>query len=284
MAYTTLIDTKALADRLDDPNWVIFDCRFSLKMPAQGHKEYQGGHIPGAVYANLDTDLAAPKEQMTGRHPLPAPTAFAAWLRKCGVSGHSQVVAYDADGAMFASRLWWMLRWFGHQSVAVLDGGWPAWVSGGYPISEDTPTPEPGDFDGRPDDSMWVSTQDVAEVVQGKTVTEQIVDARVEPRFKGEVEPIDPIAGHVPGACSLPCGGNVDDHGRFLSGEQLRHRFHSLFVAREPAQVINMCGSGVTACRNILAMEIAGWPGTRLYVGSWSEWITDTQRPIAMGT
>lgn len=280
MAYTTLIDAPTLAKHLANSNWVIFDCRFSLKMPAQGREEYKHGHIPGAVYADLDLDLAAPQGPATGRHPLPEVDAFTGWLRRCGVNNHSQVVVYDANGAMFAARLWWMLRWLNHDNVAVLDGGWPAWVAGSYPTSREIPQPEAGDFAGEPDQGKWVTSQEVEELVRSNSKAKQIVDARVEPRFKGEFEPIDPIAGHIPGACNYPCGANVDDQGRFHAAAQLRDRFHSLFAGRSPGEIINMCGSGVTACRNILAMEIAGWPGTKLYVGSWSEWITDPQRSI----
>ena len=283
MAYTTLLDVAKLAHHQRDPDWVVFDCRFSLQEPAQGRIEHERSHIPGSVYADLDIDLAAPPGPGTGRHPLPEAQKFIDWLRRSGVSNHSQVVVYDANAGMFAARLWWMLRWVGHHKVALLDGGWPAWVAAGYPTSREIRRSEPGDFHGQPDALMWVSSEQVEALVRSQARVEQIVDARTEPRFRGETEPIDPVAGHIPGARNYPCAGNVDNKGCFLPAEQLHHRFHSLFVGRTPSQVVNMCGSGVTACRNILAMEVAGWPDTRLYVGSWSEWIKDPQRPVATG-
>ena len=280
LAFTTLIDAETLLDHLGDRDWVVFDCRFSLQMPAQGRMEYEDSHILGAVYADLNADLAASQGPGTGRHPLPAAETFMAWLRQCGMNGHSQAVVYDANASMFAARLWWMLRWLGHRNVAALDGGWSAWAAKGYPTSSEVPTPESGDFKGKPDQDMWVTSEQIEHLVQRGKGMDQIVDARIEPRFRGEMEPIDPVAGHIPGACNYPCGANVDDNGYFRSTEQLKDRFHSLFSDREPSQIINMCGSGVTACRNILAMELAGWSGTKLYVGSWSEWITDPQRPV----
>ena len=280
MAFSTLVDAGTLKNHLEDTDWVIFDCRFSLQMPAQGRKEYEDSHIPGAVYADLNTNLAAPQGPGTGRHPLPESEKFMVWLRQSGVNQESQVVVYDANACMFAARLWWMLRWLGHRKVAALDGGWPAWVAKGYPTSSEIPKPAPGGFKGRPSQGMWVTTDQIEHLVQSGGAMDQIVDARIEPRFKGEMEPIDPVAGHIPGASNYPCGGNVDDDGYFRSSEQLRERFSTLFTDRKPSQIVNMCGSGVTACRNILAMELAGWPGTKLYVGSWSEWITNPQRPV----
>ena len=280
MCFKTIVDCETLAKQLDDPEWIVFDCRFALDKPEQGAKEYKEAHIPGARYADLDRDLSDPKQDTTGRHPLPSSNVFMAWLRENGVNSNSQVVVYDANSGMFASRLWWMLRWVGHQNVAVLDGGWPAWQAGGYPTSTDIPQPRSGDFKGRPDNRMWVSTGDIEGVVMSKVDSTKIVDARIEPRFKGEVEPIDPVAGHIPGAENYPCIRNIDEHGYFLSSEHLRSNLSTIFDECDPKDIINMCGSGVTACRNILAMEIGGWPGTRLYVGSWSEWITDPKRPI----
>ena len=280
MRFKTIVDCKTLAKKLDNREWVVFDCRFALTKPEQGYKEYKESHIPSSRYADLDRNLASPKQDTTGRHPLPDSVAFVAWLRANGVNNSSQVVVYDANSGMFASRLWWMLRWLGHQDVAVLDGGWPAWLAGDYPVSIDIPQPKSGDFEGRPNDGMWVSTKDIEEVVMSKDDSTKIVDARIEPRFKGEFEPIDPVAGHIPGAENYPCANNVDESGYFLSSEHLRKNLSSIVDEHDAGDIVNMCGSGVTACRNILAMEMAGWPGTRLYVGSWSEWITDPKRPI----
>lgn len=280
MRFNTIVDRETLAEQLDNSEWIVFDCRFALDKPEQGAKEYKEAHIPGSRYADLDRDLSSPKQNATGRHPLPDSGVFLAWLRTNGVNNQSQVVVYDSNNGMFASRLWWMLRWVGHEDVAVLDGGWPAWLAGGYPTSTDIPQPKSGDFQGRPDDRMWVSTREVEKVVASRVGSATIVDARIEPRYKGEFEPIDPVAGHIPGAENYPCIRNVDDHGFFLAPEHLRRNLSSVIDEREPRDVINMCGSGVTACRNILAMEMAGWPGTRLYVGSWSEWITDPNRAV----
>ena len=281
MRFDTIVDCKTLAEHLRDPDWVVFDCRFALLSPDQGHKEYKKSHIPGSWYADLDKDLASAKQSSTGRHPLPDVDTFTTWLRVNGVNSDSQVVAYDASNGVFASRLWWMLRWVGHQNVAVLDGGWSAWLEGSYTTSKDIPPAQPGDFDGRPDDDMWVSTSDVEAIVNNQPSSTRIIDARIEPRFKGEVEPIDPVAGHIPGAYNYPCQRNLDERGYFLSGKELRENLEPILDTDDARRIINMCGSGVAACRNILAMEIAGWPETRLYVGSWSEWITDPTRPIA---
>lgn len=280
MHFNTIVGCETVAKQLGNPEWIVFDCRFRLDKPEQGYQEYTEAHIPGSRYADLDRDLSSPKLDTTGRHPLPEADVFMAWLRANGVNNDSQVVTYDANSGMFASRLWWMLRWLGHQNVAVLDGGWPAWLADDYATSTDVPQPKSGDFKGEPDDQMWMSTKDIEKIVKAEAGPAKIVDARIEPRFKGEVEPIDPVAGHVPGAENYPCSRNIDAHGYFLSPEYLRKNLSWVIAERDPRDVINMCGSGVTACRNILAMELAGWPGTRLYVGSWSEWITDPKRPV----
>ena len=278
MTENTLANTQTLAEHLDDPGWVVFDCRFSLQSPDDGRNKYHNGHIPGAHYADLDRDLASPKLAHTGRHPLPDSDVFITWLSNKGLNRDSQVVVYDDMGGIIAVRLWWMLRMLGHRSVAVLDGGWPAWTSSGHPVVTDEPMPNPGNFSAVPQHGLWISTDDVEHsITDSRTL---IVDARAAPRFKGEHEPIDPVAGHVPGAVNHPCNNNLDDRGFFLAPEQLRQNFQELLEGRETADVVNMCGSGVTACHNILAMEIAGWTGTRLYVGSWSEWIADPRRTV----
>ena len=281
MPFTTIVDAATLSEHLSDPDWVVFDCRFALLEPDEGREQYAHSHIPGARYADLDLDLSRSKQSDTGRHPLPDVDVFVEWLRDNGVNQDSQVVVYDASGGMFAARLWWMLRWFGHNRVAVLDGGWSTWQAQGQPTAFAVPDPETGNFAGRPDQDMWVSSEDVEKVVADTQARNRIIDARAEPRYQGLNEPIDPVAGHVPGALNYPCTRNLDDDGLFLSAAALKRNWEPLLEDRNPAEIINMCGSGVTACRNILAMEMAGWPGTRLYVGSWSEWITDPARPIA---
>ena len=278
MPDNTLVNTQTLAEHLDDPEWIVFDCRFSLQSPDEGRNKYHSAHIPGAHYADLDRDLAGPKQAHTGRHPLPDTEIFTTWLSNKGVARDSQVVVYDDMGGVVAVRLWWMLRMLGHHSVAVLDGGWPAWTGSGHAVATDDPLSVPGNFSAVPQPELWVSTNDVEQLtVDARTV---IVDARAGPRFKGEHEPIDPVAGHIPGAVNHPCNDNLDDQGFFLAPEQLRQNFQELFEGKDSADIVNMCGSGVTACHNILAMEIAGWSGTRLYVGSWSEWIADPRRTV----
>jgi thiosulfate/3-mercaptopyruvate sulfurtransferase len=280
MAFSMLVDTNTLNGKLDDPQWVVFDCRFSLKNPDEGREKYHAGHIPGARYANLDKDLSSPKQADTGRHPLPVFDEFIGWLRRNGVSQGSQVVVYDDVGGVIAGRLWWMLRMLGHSHVAVLDGGWKAWTRGKLAVTIDEPSPVVGDFDGQPASDWWVSTEDIEQMLENDGKRAPILDARAAPRYRGEKEPIDPKAGHVPGALNRPCDGNLDDQGYFQTPDRLRQAFEELLPDPEAAEVIHMCGSGVSACHNILAMELAGWPMTRLYVGSWSEWITDPGRVI----
>lgn len=279
--YKTLVSIDTLKDHLEDPQWVIFDCRFQLEQTEWGEEVYRQSHIPGAVYAHLDRDLSAPRTPRTGRHPLPDPDAFAQWLGRSGVSGGIQVVAYDQGGGPFASRLWWMLRWMGHEAAAVLDGGWAAWTGAGYPVSDEVPSLEPVAFEGGADNRLWLSSERLeTELDRGRV---RLLDARGPERFRGENEPIDPVAGHVPGAVNLPFGGNLDPQGRFKSPAALKKRFEPVVGARAGEQVVHMCGSGVTACHNLLAMEVAGLGESRLYAGSWSEWITNPERKVETG-
>jgi len=279
--YKTLVSIDKLKDHLEDPQWLIFDCRFQLEQTEWGEEVYRHSHIPGAVYAHLDRDLSAPITPQTGRHPLPEPDAFAQWLGHSGVSAGIQVVAYDQGGGPFASRLWWMMRWMGHEAVAVLDGGWAAWTGAGYPVSDEMPSPEPVAFEGSADNSLWLTSEQLETELDGGRV--RLVDARGPERFRGENEPIDPVAGHVPGALNLPFGGNLDPQGRFKSPAALKERFEPVVGAHAGQQVVHMCGSGVTACHNLLAMEVAGLGESRLYAGSWSEWITDPERKVETG-
>ena len=278
---TLLVDPQTLALRIDDPTWVLIDCRFSLAEPDWGVAQYRQGHIPGARYAHLDEDCSSPTQPETGRHPLPDPAVLADKLTNWGVGADTRVVAYDDMGGAFAVRLWWLLRWLGHERVALLDGGLPAWTANGGTLVKSIPDPEPRQFIPQPDDGAWLETADI--VANLKSARFQVVDARAPERFRGEVEPIDPVAGHIPGAINLPLTGNLDQDGRFLPSAQLRKRFLGALGKRPPEQVVNSCGSGVNACHNIMAMELAGLGGAKLYAGSWSEWIRSPKRPAATG-
>jgi thiosulfate/3-mercaptopyruvate sulfurtransferase len=276
-----LVDADTLLARIDAPNLRLFDCRFSLSEPELGRRAYASGHLPHAVYAHLDDHLSGSITPASGRHPLPDATRLADWLGRCGVDSETDVVAYDDMGGAFAVRLWWLLRWLGHQHTALLDGGLQAWVAAGGALSTNTPAPTGRLFAPQPDDRLWLSTRDLVAGLGDKTI--QVIDARAQERFRGEVEPIDPVAGHIPDAINLPLSGNLDDAGRFLGAAALRKRFANAIGARPPELIAHSCGSGVNACHNLLAMELAGLPGSRLYAGSWSEWIRDPARPVAVG-
>ena len=280
-----LISAADLASLLGRPaaaaSLLIVDCRHDLLQPAAGEAAYRAGHIPGAVFASLDRDLAAPITASTGRHPLPAPEVFAATLSAWGVGPTTQVVAYDADTGAYAARLWWMLRWVGHEQVAVLDGGYKAWIAAGLPTSTEIPHRTPTRFAARADHSKWM---DAAEVAAGVANDDwRLLDARAPERFAGEVEPIDTAAGHVPGARNHPFATDLGSDGRFLPAPELRARLEKSQDGVSDDHTIVMCGSGVTACHLLLALEVAGKPGARLYAGSWSEWIRDAKRPVAKG-
>jgi len=278
---TLLIETDQLARRIGDPSWILFDCRFNLADPAWGRNEYAKGHIPSALYAHLDEDLSSPVGPKTGRHPLPDPVTLSAKLGQWGVDTGTQVVVYDDAGGVFAVRLWWLLRWLGHQRVAVLNGGLGAWLAEARVLDQSTPTPAPHDFSGNAQHSAWIST----EVLENNLETGHylVLDARVPERFRGEMEPIDPVAGHIPGAINMPLSENLGADGRFLTPDKLRTRFISVLDTTPTDRVVHQCGSGVNACHNLLAMELAGFPGSKLYAGSWSEWIRSTERAVATG-
>ena len=281
MVYETLIEPAALHARLGDPNWVVVDCRFNLLDPEAGRCAYRQGHIPGAYYAHLEEDLSGPVTPDSGRHPLPAAQHLACTLGAWGIRETSQVVVYDDAGGAIAARLWWLLRWLGHRTCAVLDGGLPAWNAQDLPLRPAMPERHIGVFPERHNDDLWVDSATVlATVVQGD---ELLLDARANARYRGEQEPIDPVAGHIPNAVNLPLEGNLTREGWFLEPAALRSRFAAVLGERAPAQVLHMCGSGVTACHNLLAMEVAGLQGARLYVGSWSEWIRNPDRPVVTG-
>ena len=281
MDWRTVISVDELQRQLPAADLVIFDCRHDLMKPDAGSQAYAHGHSPGARFAHTDTDLSGPKTGRSGRHPLPDPTVFTSWLGNNGVDAGKQVVAYDHAGGASATRLWWMLRhWLGHDRAAVLDGGWEAWIKAGGPVTAERPrmavttlrvTPRPA----------WVDVDYVRSHLNDPDVT--LLDARAPERYRGETEPIDPVAGHIPGARNRLYKDNLDASGRFKSAAQLRAELSALLEDKRPDQIVHQCGSGVSACHNILAMEIAGLPGSRLYPGSWSEWCADPTRPIARG-
>ena len=277
---TTLVDTKTLARHLGDPSWVIVDCRFVLSDPEAGRRSYRAGHIPGARYAHLEEDLSSPPTAMSGRHPLPRPEVLAATLGAWGIDDSRQIVVYDDTFGAMAARLWWLLRWLGHRACALLDGGIPKWQREGGPVTRDVSVVEPAKFVARVTPDLWVDSSQIERWVQQRGLV-KVLDARAEERFTGEVEPIDPVAGHIPGAINAPYEDNLDFTGEFLSDEALREHYLVLLNGTPPDQTIQMCGSGVTACHNILAMEHAGLSGAKLYAGSWSEWIRDARRPVA---
>lgn len=279
MDYTTLISAADLAAHLDDPRFVIFDCRHELTDPSFGPRAYAEGHLPNARFAHVDRDLSAPPRGGNGRHPLPDPEAFADWLGRSGVDASSQVVGYDSAGGAYAARLWWMLRWLGHPNVAVLDGGWNAWLQSGQPVTREVPMPQARRFVARTTDAA-VDAQFVLERLGKPGMV--VLDARSNDRFHGRNETIDPVAGHIPGARNRFFKDNLDADGRFKAAAQLRNEFRAVLGNALPTETVHQCGSGVSACHNLLAMEIAGLPGSRLYAGSWSEWIADPTRPRAM--
>jgi thiosulfate/3-mercaptopyruvate sulfurtransferase len=279
--YGTLISTENLAAHLDDPSFVIVDVRHDLAQPdTWGEAQYRAGHIPGARFVHLDRDLSAPKTGKNGRHPLPSPETVAATFGRLGIGTATQVVAYDQQQGMYASRLWWTLRWLGHEAVAVLDGGFDKWRREGRTITVDVPKVMPAAFMIRriapavDVDAVQASLKDRSLVV---------VDARSPERFRGESEPIDPVAGRIPGSINRPASKNLTAEFTFKPEVELRADFESLLAGAPVDRVVHSCGSGVTACHNLLAMEIAGFGETRLYPGSWSEWSADPSRPIARG-
>ncbi len=281
MDFQTLIDVDSLRKLLGEPQLAVVDCRFDLLNPGAGRQAFLAGHIPHARYADLNRDLSAPVGPGTGRHPLPAPDAFAEGLGRLGVRNDSQVVAYDDANGSFAARLWWMLRWVGHGAVAVLDGGLRAWTAHGGALEfGDAPVCEE-QFTARLGQQSVVSTAEIERELHRPGTL--LIDARAAERFAGIVEPIDPVAGHVPGAVNHPMTLNLAADGRFLPAAELRRRWQERLAGRDAGNVVAMCGSGVTACHNLLSLEAAGLRGGKLYAGSWSEWIADPRRPIARG-
>jgi thiosulfate/3-mercaptopyruvate sulfurtransferase len=277
--HTTLITADTLAAHLD--RCAVIDCRYDLKDETWGHARYLESHVPGAVYASLSHDMSAAPDGTNGRHPLPSPEAMASTFSRLGIGPGVQVVAYDQDDGRYASRLWWMLRYMGHEAAAVLDGGFARWTSEGRPVRSGEEVRPRASFAGQPRAGARLHVDDVERLLGDPTIV--LVDARAPERFEGTNETLDPAAGHIPGAVNHFYQSNVGAGGTMLPPEQLRERFRTVIGDRRPDQVVMYCGSGVTACHNLLAMEHAGLPGARLYPGSWSEWSSDPARPTEKG-
>lgn len=280
MPLAQLIDATELSARLSQPQLRILDCRFSLDDANYGRRSFAEAHIPGAVFVDLEKELSGPVTPgHTGRHPLPEPMHLISRLRAAGLNDDSEVVLYDDGSGAFAARAWWLLAWLGKRNgVYLLDGGLKAWRDADGAMTADTPAVTPGEFSGTPDDRMVIDAQQLLAQLQQRDLT--LLDARALPRFLGKEEPIDSIAGHIPGALCVPFTENLDDTGHFLSPDELRSRFSAKLAGRPEDSIVAYCGSGVTACHNLLAMCLAGYPLARLYPGSWSEWITHPERPV----
>ena len=281
MAFTTLISTATLALHLDDPAFAIIDCRYKLDDGSWGEREHAAAHIPGAMYADLGRDLAGPRNGTNGRHPLPDPHVLARTFGRLGVASGVQAVAYDQENGMYASRLWWLLRWLGHDAVAVLDGGFAKWKAEGRATRSGVEQREPREFSGSPRADMSVGVDQVASRVG--TSGWQLVDARAPERYRGDTEPIDKTPGHIPGAANHFFQWNLDEQGLFRTPEELRARVKASLGDVSADRLVCYCGSGVTACHNLLALEHAGMKGAKLYAGSWSEWSSDPSRPVEKG-
>ena len=273
-----LVSTVQLAAHLDDPQWIVADCRHDLANPDAGRAAYAQAHIPGARFFHLDHDLSGPRTGKNGRHPLPDPEKFAAALEKAGIGPGSRVIAYDAQGGMNATRLWWLMRWIGHDRVSVLDGGWKAWIAEARPQSTESPVTQAS--------RLVPAVQPIAALapeIVASIRSLPLLDARTAERYRGRNETMDPVAGRIPGAMNRFFMHNLADDGRFKAIDMLKREFMEVLGTTSPAKLVNYCGSGVSACHNIFAMELAGLHGSRLYPGSWSEWCADPTRPIAQG-
>ncbi|MDJ0927718.1 MAG: sulfurtransferase [Gammaproteobacteria bacterium] len=283
MSYTTLITPDELAAELDNDAWRIVDCRFDLSDPAAGRRAWQAQHVPGAVFADLEADLSAPlhADGRGGRHPLPDPDTLVGRLGSWGIGQQTQVVVYDDIGGMMAGRLWWLLRWLGHDAVAVLDGGFPAWTARRLPVTSAEPEIGPTEYNARPGAMPVIDAAQVAAGLRRQELT--LIDVRAPERFSGQTEPLDKVAGHVPGAINLPLTGNLDGEQRFRPADELREHYMAAIGGTADANLAIMCGSGVSACHSVLAMAHAGLPLPALYTGSWSDWISDPTRPVASG-
>ena len=279
---STLVSVEQLRAHLDDARWCIVDVRHDLFDAEAGIRAYQAGHVPNAVFADIETQLSGGKTGLNGRHPLPRRNDLIETFRNWGINAGTQIVAYDAQGGQFASRLWWLARWLGHERAALLDGGWPKWFSDTQLSSLQVPKKPRGNFTAS---ASLMPLATVDQLLQSLNSDERLLlDARTVERYRGEQEPIDPVAGHIPGAHNRPWQHNLNADQTFKSPRELRSEFDALLKQRSPDQVAHQCGSGVTACHNVFAMELAGLPGSALYGGSWSEWIADPARPVATGS
>lgn len=287
--FKLLIDAIQLQNRPSAAGWLIFDVRHDLVDHHAGRRAFELGHIPGAVFLDHERQLSAPKTGCNGRHPLPEISKFAALMQARGLTRESQVVVYDANSGMFAAHLWWMLRWLGHDKVAILDGGWQAWLDAGGDVEtgrvEEAVTDWPAGAPVYNGPSMpLVDASAVLANLDAATPSFTLLDARASNRFRGDIEPLDPVAGHIPGALNRPSNLNVTDNGRFKTAAELRAEFNALLGQRPAAGIVHQCGSGISACHNLFAMELAGLKGSALYHNSWSEWCSDPARPVATGS
>jgi thiosulfate/3-mercaptopyruvate sulfurtransferase len=285
MTHDTLVSVDTLAAALEDPGaagWLVLDCRFDLANPLAGRRSFDASHIPGAFHVDLEQALSGPKGALGGRHPLPDRATFARCIAALGADDDTQIVACDNAGGMYAARLWWMLRWAGHRAAAVLDGGVSAWTAAGRTLSADPSAPRPaGSFSERAPLVAAVSHAELRTLLKGHE--RLVIDARAPDRFRGENETLDPVGGHIPGARNRLFRDNLAADGRFKTAAQLREEFEAITGGRPPAELVHQCGSGVTACHNLLALEVAGLPGGALYPGSWSEWCAQPGAPMATG-
>lgn len=278
MPYRTLVRPQ---DVLHHPQWLVIDCRFDLQDPEAGLRAWRKSHVPGACYAHMEEDLSGPVDDHSGRHPLPDPVSLCRTLGYWGIEAGVQVVVYDQSDGAYAARLWWLLRWLGHDAVAILDGGWERWIREGHPTSAALELPRGVVFDGLPKTDWVISTENLQRHLQDDHW--RILDVRDGQRFRGEIEPIDPVAGHIPGARNLPYREFVDQNGEFLPAHRLRSRLLRGLGGIPTERAVFMCGSGVSACHGLMAMELAALSGARLYAGSWSEWVRDSGRPVEVG-
>ncbi|HMT80879.1 MAG TPA: sulfurtransferase [Azonexus sp.] len=279
MSYTTLVDVATLQAHLDDPAWLVVDVRHQLADTGYGDRVYAEGHIPGAVFLHCDRDLSGPMTGSNGRHPLPDPEQLAQRLGDIGIGATTQVVVYDDAQGMIAGRLWWLLRWLGHDRVALLNGGLQAWQAAAGVMTKLLPKLSPRVFVPRQQDRLRVDADYVLERIESPHM--HLIDGRAADRFRGENETIDPVGGHIPGAINRFFKDNLLADGRFKPAAELRAEWLAILTGTLPDQVVHQCGSGVSACLNMVAMEIAGLPGSKLYAGSWSEWCADRGRPVA---
>jgi len=280
MSFATLVRVDQLQTHVFDHDWCVVDCRHDLLDVSAGFHAYRAGHIPGATFAHIEEDLSGEITPHTGRHPLPVREHLVTIFREWGIGNDTQIVAYDAQGGSYAARLWWLARWLGHEKVALLDGGWQAWLAATGWSSIEEPERDEGKFEAH---APLVAVADANQVLSTRgDATTVLLDARAPERYEGKVEPLDPVAGHIPGALNRFWQANLED-GRFKPASQLRAEYDAILAGRQPAQLIHQCGSGVTAAHSVLAMQIAGLPGSVLYAGSWSEWIRDPAHPVAVG-